>query len=551
MRRIRSRWSPVPLAAIVEVFTASEVVGWVQVDKGSPPVRVGLYLNDLEAAGTWAVDRVDRHGAGELRSFRLALRDIWKFCGVRDRLTVRVAGNPVPIANHGLYLGPAKNGGGSAAQLRDKLSSGHLFGQFGALQLSKAHDTQWQHTVMDLYRRVGAVLEAELGYDAFFCYGTLLGAVREKNFIGHDGDFDAAYISRHSYGPDAAREAQRIAYLLLDAGFDVDCMRTAVHIHDADSKEARIDLFHLYFDDQGHLSFPFGVAGTSDITKDEWRGTKQIPFGGSTGRIPVIAEQLTEHIYGANWRVPKPGFRWVLDRTKQTGRPGVMPVDFGIEFHWDKYYRSAPPADPSPFCAALLARADLPGTVVDLGCGAGRDALAFAAAGRRVLGLDRSKVGIEKAQEQASERRVGPVEFRRCDFADADALRELLRAETSTSGDAPVLFYARFLLHAIEEDTQQSLLSALRDCARPGDLLAVEARIAEDEKLPKAHGKHYRRFQPAGELAGELERAGFTVVEQQEGTGLSAYADEDPVLYRATARFTGAPTSGFDGAEPG
>ena len=68
--------------------------------------------------------------------------------------------------------------------------------------------------------------------------------------------------------PDRPRGSSRTGRtshsLLIARGFDVDCNATALHISDS---EYRIDLFHTYFDEQGVLRFPFGIAGTSTLTK--------------------------------------------------------------------------------------------------------------------------------------------------------------------------------------------------------------------------------------------------------------------------------------------
>ena len=58
---------------------------------------------------------------------------------------------------------------------------------------------------------------------------------------------------------------------------------------------------------------------------------------------------------------------------------------------------------------ALFRRGD---RVLDLGCGAGEDALMLAARGVRVVGIDASPERIAQARDQASERGLGPEECR-------------------------------------------------------------------------------------------------------------------------------------------
>ena len=58
------------------------------------------------------------------------------------------------------------------------------------------------------------------------------------------------------------------------------------------------------------------------------------------------------------------------------------------------------------------------------------------------------------------------------------------------------------------------------------------------------HAKHYRRYQSAGALADDLRARGWQVTHLEEGTGLSPYGEEDPVLCRVIARRPGPEVSG-------
>ena len=106
----------------------------------------------------------------------------------------------------------------------------------------------------------------------------------------------------------------------------------------------------------------------------------------------------------------------------------------------------------------------------------------------------------------------------------------------ASSADEPVLFYLRFFLHSIPEGLQDSLIEVISTCARPGDTLAAEFRTEEDESASKVHGQHYRRFQNGPAFGDQLRDRDFAVLHEEEGTGLSPYKGEDPVLYRVIAR---------------
>jgi ubiquinone/menaquinone biosynthesis C-methylase UbiE len=522
---------------LVEVATPEEIVGWVEAPVGSPATRVTLHLNGLEIAATNAMEPATLNAWGEIRSFRFKLKDVWLYARTTHKLVVRAGGVALPVYQQGGFIRPAQNGTRSFNTLSAKMAEGHVFSATGRFQLSKKLDVAWQGEVLGLYDEVRGILAEAYGYDAFVMYGSLLGAVREGGFIGHDFDFDAGFISRHTDPRAAAEEMKQIAFTLIDRGVDVECMRSALHLHDGKRAQTRIDLFHLYFDTDGVLQFPFGAAGTTRVLKADWKGVQKVPFAGREVFAPVNAEQLVETVYGTNWREPQPGFNWTRDR-KVRSVPALIPHATIEEVYWANFYARTEYTSGSTFFDFVNARPDVPGSVIDIGCGDGRDAFAFGVSGRRVLGLDRSHIGVRHATKKAETMGFPDlVRFQACDVGDEAALRAVLTEELANAPEGPVLFYARFFLHSITEDIQETLMGVVRDCARPGDMFAAEFRTDKDEKNMKVHTKHYRRFQNGPAFGVRLhEDYGFDVIFEQEGTGLSPYKGEDPELYRVLAR---------------
>ncbi|WP_375476424.1 class I SAM-dependent methyltransferase [uncultured Jatrophihabitans sp.] len=213
-----------------------------------------------------------------------------------------------------------------------------------------------------------------------------------------------------------------------------------------------------------------------------------------------------------------------------------LPSGLVEEIYWANYYAHHSRAPGSSFQAAVSERADLPRRVIDLGCGDGRDSFAFGRDGRTVVGVDRSHVGIAHASRHAATVGLGDaVAFRQCDVGDPDQLRSVL-AE-ALRPDEPALFYARFFLHSIPAAVQATLMSAIAALARPGDHFAAEFRTTADQTRPKTYDQHYRRYQDGPEFGRTLAADyGFTVLFEHEGSGLSPYGTEDPVLYRVIAR---------------
>ena len=557
---------------MVEHFSPTVVKGWVSVPEGTAPTQVTLSLDGLAITSTYAVPEGSRDqkrqsrrrdkpptGAGpglaknqgkhlpgpgpgrrnsrqEVRWFMLRLHDVWRFCDTSTRVSVSVEGAPLPILGHGMFLEPRSGGEQTVEQLRGLMAEGLVFSHQGKLQLSKQRDLAWQRRVMRLYERTNTVLQDEHGYDAFFVYGTLLGAVREGNYIGHDIDFDAAFVSSESDPTRVSEEFVRIASSLIQDGLAVEALPTHLHVGDPAEPELHIDLFHTYFDADGVLSFPFGVAGTAVVRRRDWSGLRQIDWPFGRGRVPDDARQVVECLYGGDWMQPKPGFHWPRDRVRAA--EGRLTEAQRSKIYWTDFYARTSYSSGSTFFELVNARPDTPETVIDIGCGDGRDSCAFGAAGRRVLGIDQSPVGVQHATAHAAALGLQDrVEFTVCDVAERAALTALLQEMTTAAADAPVLFYLRFFLHSITQEVQDGLMEVISACARPGDLLAAEFRTEKDEAATKVHGQHYRRYQNGQAFGASLgQRHSFTLLYDEEGTGLSPYKGEDPVLYRVVAR---------------
>jgi hypothetical protein len=196
--------------AVVEVFERRQIVGWVEVDAGAPPVQVGLYLNDTPVSWVAALDPTGRRSRREVRQFRFPLFNFWRFAKTTDRVSVRIGGRPVPIKGRGMYYHPRTDGSGDLDELLALLAGGYVFSDTGRIQLSKSFDDAWKQTVLGLYGELRRELHEFLGVEPFLAYGTLLGAIREDGFIGHDHDFDCAYLSAKTDPAEAARELRPV-----------------------------------------------------------------------------------------------------------------------------------------------------------------------------------------------------------------------------------------------------------------------------------------------------------------------------------------------------
>jgi SAM-dependent methyltransferase len=560
VRRATDRTTAVPTVVaptavgMVEEFSREQVLGWVSVPAEAPPTRVDLFLGTIRVSSTYATPdgamsqasakkrgrtrsirspRGDRRNSrAQIRTFSFKIHSLWSYATRGSRLRIEVDGRPLPIHGHGMFVKAPRSGEHGPDLLKERLASGWVLARTGMVQLSKQLNTEWQSAVMDLYTAVRTVLREEHGHDLFVTFGTLLGAIREGDYIGHDNDFDVAYVSRERSGPAAAAELVAVARTLIDRGYRVEAMSSCLHVVDEARSKYRIDIFHTYFDADGELQHPFGYAGTTPVTDQEWEGTREIDFSGGRALVPVRSEELLAAMYGDDWRQPKTGFDWKIERRGEDASGQLTPAQ-RTTVYWADYYAHNGHTEGSSFAQFVEDRPDTAGTIVDIGCGDGRDSFYFGSVGRTVVGLDRSDVGVAHARDRALGAGFGDrVTFEVCDLGDAAVLGSVL----DRVGAGPVVYYTRFVLHAITEDVQETPLDVLDAKAKPGDLLAAEFRTDKDAHRQKAHPKHYRRYQSAEAFVVDLRRRGWDVVHEVESDGLAPWGDEDPVLCRVIAR---------------
>ena len=209
--------------------------------------------------------------------------------------------------------------------------------------------------------------------------------------------------------------------------------------------------------------------------------------------------------------------------------------------YWGAYYgkKEAPvlPSQFALFVANEIATGELPpvGTIFDIGCGNGRDALFFLQLGYQVRGLDASDAGIAACRQRLE--LTGPELAGRGAFiaGPADATQSWAALGQSVGGDS-VLVYARFFFHAIDEAAELAVLeNAVALIKARGGAFCAEFRTPADRDAAKVTPEHYRRFIDLDGFAERVAASGLKPLWQAEGRGMAKYRQDDAHVARLIA----------------
>ncbi len=375
----------------------------------------------------------------------------------------------------------------------------------------ETRDAQHTKPLLDSTERLLDELR-DAGVAAFPAYGTLLGAVREQDFIGHDSDVDLAYVSREKHPLDVARESFRLQRHLKERGYAVDRYSAAalkVDVVEADGTVRGLDVFGGYFLD-GRL-YLMGEIGLE--FEEEWifpLGT--CTLAGRTLPAPAMPEKLLEATYGPGWKVPDPAFHFETPRTTYRRLNGWFRGNRIFRNEWDARYSGGvrdkvPGGGPSSLAQFVLEQEGDIDLLVDLGAGRGGDALWFARQGvstitldyahgasngvRRVaaqegLDLDTSWVNLHElrsvlAQGARIARRQGNVVLMArhlVDSTDARGLQSLVRLARMALAPKALVQGGRLYLELdLLRPGERYVPSGRRDIVRPKDLDGVVAAL--------------------------------------------------------------------------
>jgi SAM-dependent methyltransferase len=490
----------------------------------SPDEHVTLFINDLPVMT--APVRASANGRG---TFEFGVYDVWRFAQKTDDLSVRYGDRALRMPTGKLAAPSLRNGKEDLEALKRRFAEGQAFDKAGKIKfLPKNEDKAWQDGVLSLYGEVAKVIRSITGSQAFLYSGTLLGYVRENGFIPHDKDMDCAYLSQTATADEARAEFVKVGEALITAGYQVTPKASCIAVRDRHGSRDMVDIAHLFLKPNGYVGFPFGTVGEEEVPRTDFLPVQESSLSGHPVFVPSHPERIVAHVYGDDWRIPNPDFRW-KDARRRRDAQALLSYTDRTRLAMDDFYAHGATTSSSAFAQWTAVAGAGTAAVIDLGCGNGRDAVYFADKGLTVTAIDSSSYAAAAARELVGGRQgIEVVEGNMLEHGRLAALRNRVQ-------DGAVLFYARFLLNGLTESEEQRFLEELADAAFPGDFVALEHRTDLDAHLKKARFRSFRRFIPADDTLQQLQGLGFEIVDQQSGTGLAKFEREDPEVVRILA----------------
>lgn len=532
----------------VERISRGFVAGWCVDDEIEGPVEVEVRVEGLSLGMVRAdIPRRDIAKAlnRPLAGFRFPVSPgLFRLLPHRARVEVVTPGGEKLPTIGGRDTRIDNPNGHNMDKLAEMLESGYIINPKYGQIIRPLRERNQEDNIFRALKEGNEIFEAQFSKNLFICYGTLLGCIRDNDFIPHDDDVDVCFLADDEGLDAAVDEFRKVVRTLTDVGHEIQSDSSA-QFHWR-LQGTSLDVFMAWM--EGDRLYMYNAGGT--FSRDQIHPLVDHEFKGHHVLIPNESEALLELIYGPGWRIPDPSFQWRVTEEVRLKMNELNAIPVGdtvthnrIKDYWSRFYAYAHTMLPSPFAASIAIELTEPRYIVDLGCGNGRDSVFFAELGHRVVGLDFSGKAIDDNRRRVQEKGLNDVEFEQVDIAAPNALAGVLtRIEDAAirEGDARrgrLSIFARFFFHAISEEEEDLVLATLSQCLRSGATCYFEFRTEMDAKGDKRFGSHYRRFINIDRLVGKATKGGrFECFYRVEGQGMAKYFEEDPFVGRVYLR---------------
>ena len=521
---------------IAAPMTAHVAVGWL-LDLPGADREVDIEVNGLWVARARASTPVTLADGRTYLKFQRTIRELWSFLGEGDVVQITVGDEPLHIIGMGDRIVIDLERPSCVAGLERQLERRYVINKRGRVRRSIRHNLRWQHAAVELFRELRSDVRDAIGVELFPFYGTLLGAIREQNFLGHDDDFDTAYISSSTSPTEVHAEFERLCDHLIRKGHQIEVRPWHIRVKIPTTRR-RLDISFCWFDEQDRFQAGYGYHGEATQRSEAFRLDRIVRLGPYELVAPSNAEELLAQLYGPGWREPDPSFSHYSSTRVQDLRYRIS-LALRYEVYWRQFYREHKAAGGSTFVEWVAERSPPPGRLIEFECGSGRDIIDFAKRGYEVIASDSSQKALARATEVnrvASLRR--PATFCAIDVSDADAVKRCLDRTTEDLPDNRELVVClRVGEYSVLASLPSQLLEGLSNSLNRDFTLCLESRKVEDRSNGNADGDRGDASATHEELIAQLAAYwGFQIEHVEATESRFSFRGEQPHIARIVAR---------------
>ena len=441
-----------------------------------------------------------------------------------------------PADGEVLATAEAVLGSGGEERIRVQDPQGNPLGLDKSLRLTLLFGSRDPAQMEPLLDAMGTVLDAleQAGLEPFIAYGTLLGAVRDQDFIGHDSDADLAYVSAYDHPVDAILESFRVQRRIQEMGFSVhrySGLAFKVSVEEEDGRSRGLDVFGgfmragtLYL--MGEVGHPF---------RPEWLLPRSsATLAGRSFPAPAQPEHLLEAMYGTGWKVPDPAYKFTTPaETTRRLNGWFRGLRVGFDARWGRVRDHSEPRRRrvSSFIKEVAEELPAGATVLDVGCGRGRDVMWLGRHGVRAVGLDYFPFDFAPRARRAVHEDL-PVDFR---WTNLNELRSVLPTGAELAREpGPRIMVGRHIADATDRAGRQHLLRLAKMVTRDSGRLYLQFQT-RDTELSLRQGLRplppERMSQLVAESGGVVERV-TELTEHEDGAFDIPPSEDGPTICR-------------------